>query len=232
MPEVRAELQLGLNLFDTILAQIKANPRLRFGLWLILLILWVYGILLLDERRDAEREDYRRLDLRARRATLDAGAQNWAEQAERLRVLRTNLESQVWQAASSSLARATYQDWLNRLFSDAGATRLQMTVTLVEERPPVAGDAATTRAETAGDSNRKPRDLWQVRTKAAFDFTPQSLLKILTLLAENDRKSVIESLIVRKDPIPRVELTLSAFFQKNDAATPAANPAAASQSKI
>jgi hypothetical protein len=218
--------------FDATLAQIRANPRLRLGLWLILLILWVYGILLLDERRDADREEYARLDLKVRRAALDSEAQGWIPQAERLRVLRTNLESQVWQAPSPSLARATYQDWLNRMFSDGGATRLQLAVTLVEDRPPESADAATARSEGATPANRRPRDLWQVRGKASFDFTPQSLLKVLTLLSENDRRNVIEALVVRRDPVPRVELTVSASFQKNDAAAPAASPPAPQQGKI
>ena len=60
--------------------------------------------------------------------------------------------------------------------------------------------------------------MWQVKTKAGFDFTPQSLLKLLTLLAENDQKCVIEALVVRKDPAPRVEITVSAYFQKSEAA--------------
>jgi hypothetical protein len=78
----------------------------------------------------------------------------------------------------------------------------------VEEK----GDAGT------NDNTANPASpnlqLWKVRAKLEFDFTPPGLMNLLKQITVNPQQVVVESLNIRKEPVPRVDMVLVANFQK------------------
>lgn len=186
--------------FSSLLIQVRANRRLRMGLWAVLAILWLAAILDARDRvpqaADALRVEARKLA----RAEALVGQTDWMQRAQQARALRVEEESRLWQAASAGLAQASFQDWLGQTLLTAGATRPAVTVAAVE------GDAA--------GPAKMPDDLWAMRAKAEFDFDPKALDALLTKLAQHEKPTVVESLLIRREPVPRVELVLVAHFLK------------------
>jgi hypothetical protein len=53
-----------------------------------------------------------------------------------------------------------------------------------------------------------------VRAKLEFDFTPPGLMNLLKQITMNPQQVVVESLNIRREPVPRVDMLLVANFQK------------------
>lgn len=185
-----------INIF---LAGIRANPRLRLGLWLILGIAWFYGILLLrDQARDAATA-HQSTARKMARIQAQAGQDEWLARVGPARALQLELENSLWHESTIGLAQAAFQDWLNQTIQQSGLIRPAVSMAAQEENS----------AETGPD-----QPLWKVSAKISFDFTPQSLYALLERIEGNDKQIVVETLVIRGAPVPRAEMLLSAPFQK------------------
>lgn len=185
---------------------IKSNPRLRAGVWLIAAILWVHGVLVLRDAAETERGQYASAARRAARVEAQGQQDVWLKRAEEARILRTKLEGELGQAETPGLAQARYQDLLNNLASQARIARSQITVTL--------GTSASSESDRAASAAAPADDLWRVSARLDFEFAADNLTEFLRLVAQQRPRSVVETLIVRKEPAPRVELVLNAYFQR------------------
>ena len=118
------------------------------------------------------------------------------------------LEGRLWQNSTQGLAQAAFQDWLNQAAIRATLGRPAVTMLAVEEK----GDAGN------NDNTANPASpnlqLWKVRAKLEFDFTPPGLMNLLRQITVNPQQVVVESLNIRKEPVPRVDMLLVANFQK------------------
>ena len=81
--------------FDRLWETLRANPRLRLGLWLIGFILWGYGLLLLDEHLQAARADYTAAAARHARALAVAADTAWPQRLRAVRALEAQIESRL-----------------------------------------------------------------------------------------------------------------------------------------
>lgn len=192
-------------LLSPLLSQLRANPRLRWGLWTIAAILWLYGILLLRDIMQESADQYE--SALGRVAALQAkGAENaWLERSEQARLLRVELEARLWRAATPGLAQAGFQDSLNLALLQAGVGRPAITLAASGVGEKEAVDAAS-----AG----MPEGARPIKAKLEFDFDPKTFLALAKQLAENPQKVAFESLSIRLEPIPRAEATLVAYFRK------------------
>lgn len=192
-------------LLSPLLSQLRANPRLRWGLWTIAAILWLYGILLLRDIMQESADQYE--SALGRVAALQAkGAEKaWLERSEQARLLRVELEARLWRAATPGLAQAGFQDSLNLALLQAGVGRPAITLAASGVGEKEAVDAAS-----AG----MPEGAWPIKAKLEFDFDPKTFLALAKQLAENPQKVAFESLSIRLEPIPRAEATLVAYFRK------------------
>jgi hypothetical protein len=197
-------------MLDNLLTQLRTNPRLRWGVALIIGIAWLYGVLLLrDAAQDQTQQQRAAAQSVARlRATLTQG--QWAARLPAANALAVQLESKLWQAPTPGLAQAALQDWLGAALTRSGVVNRQISVTVLEETIANLGNSA-------------PPGLWRVKAKLGFEYTAPSLLDFLSQLEANDRQSIVGVLTVRKEPSPRVELEVDAYFQKQ--ATPGVKPA-------
>lgn len=197
-------------MFATYLAQIRNNPRLRWGIWLIFGILWLYAILVLRDQLGEKTEQYAGTLKKLARIQAEASQKDWLERVGPAKILRVQVESRLWQAGTSGLAQAAFQDWLNQMFLQAAVSRPTITLSALDEKVPEKADEA----EKAGATAAVPDDLWKVKAKLEFDFNPPAFLSLMTLIGGYEKKTVFESLVIRKEPFPRVEAVVVAYFQK------------------
>ncbi|OFW21007.1 MAG: hypothetical protein A3H27_10475 [Acidobacteria bacterium RIFCSPLOWO2_02_FULL_59_13] len=199
-------------------AEFKASPRLRLGLWVILGILWGYGLLLLRDEFHQAADEHRALARKVARAQALAGQTEWDKRIEAARALQVELESRLWRAGTLGLAQAAVQDWLNQSVQQAGLTRPATSVDAQEE---AAGEKNTAEARGKGPATA---DLWKVSAKLSFDFSPQKFYTLMGRLYGADKQVLVESLSIRGAPVPRAEIVLSAYFQKPLATPPTEAP--------
>ena len=194
-------------MLDNFIAQIRNNPRLRWGLWLIFGIFWLYAVLLLRDQFRDKSEQYANAVKKVERLQAEVRQKEWLERVEEARALKVQMESRLWQADSSGLAQASFQDWLNQMFLQAAIGRPSMTLSAVEDKGSGMTDAE--KKETV-----IPEDLWKIKAKLEFDFNPATFLSLMTQMVSHEKKTVFESLVIRKEPVPRVEAVVVAYFQK------------------
>lgn len=194
-------------MLEKILTELRNNARLRWGVALILALLWLYGLMLLNEAQQAQQQQYRAGAQTLARLEAQLTQAEWLTRVESAKTLVVQLESQLWQAPTSGLAQAAFQDWLNATLQKAGAVRPIITVTVVDEIT-----AASAYPETAAGST--PPDLWKLTAKLGFAFEAEKLLTVLSEIESNDKRIIIGSLHIRKQPTAHVEMELHAYFQK------------------
>ena len=190
-----------------LLNQLRANARLRMGLVLIIAIAWLYGVLSLRDEVQAQQQRFRSSHLAIQRLQAQLAEPEWPARASAARALAVQMEGRLWQAPTPGLAQAAYQDWLTLAMVKAGNSGPQITVTVVEE----AAAAQPTDAPAAPDALN---DVWKLKAKVFFDFNPPALMDFLAALESHERQSIVRQLTLRREPSPKVEMELNAYFQK------------------
>lgn len=179
---------------------LRANPRLRWGLWLVGFILWAYGLLLFDEHVDAARADYSAAAARHARALAVAAETGWPDRLRTVRAAEARIDSRLWRESSPGLAQAAFQDWLGLAARGANLANTTLAVSVHEE--PLDSTAAGSAM------------MWRARARLGASFAPDALAAFLKAVAENERAISVESLVARGSAMPpRVEFTLAALFQ-------------------
>lgn len=200
------------------LLELKTNPRLRWGVWLIAAILWLYVAL---EMRDASRRQVERYATTARQVEMARAAlaqSDWKTRLEDVRALQSQLERRLWREGTLGLAQASFQDWLNVAAQQNTLSRVSIVVA-AQEDPGARGDMPGGRETVASQP-----PLWKVSARMSFDFDPRTLYPFLARIATSERGVFVESLVIRGTPL-RVEMGLVAYFQRSPDAQAA--PAAA-----
>lgn len=215
-------------MLDTFSSELRASPRLRWGLALIVAIGWLYGVLLLRDEVQDQTQRYRSAVQGIGRLQAQLAEPEWTARATGARALAVQLEGRLWQATTPGLAQAAYQDWLGAAMVRAGITNVQVTVTVVEDAPASGAiTAVPTTAVSPEAGAATPADLWKIRAKLSFDFNPPAVMAFLALLENHEKQSVVKALALRKEPSPRAEMELVAYFQKQAQGTPAATTSSA-----
>ncbi len=200
-----------------LLAELKANPRLRWGLWAIVGVLWFYGVLALRDEVQAKSDAYLALSRKVMRMKGTAAQSEWPARLGDARAMQLDLESRLWRESTIGLAQATFHDWLNQLAQQAALTKVQLLVAAQDDesaggKEQAGGDGVTTRVAS---------DLWKVSAKLSFDFNPQNFYPLLTRISTYEKKVTVESLVIRSTPTPKAELMLVAYFRKPAPGAPA-----------
>lgn len=203
-----------MNLLSDFIEQMKTNSRLRWGVWLIVWMFWLYGVLELRDYLAAEREQYRSTLANVSRLHAQNSRTEWLSRVEPARTMAVHLESRLWQASSSGLAQAAFQDWLRTALAESGVAQPQIRVSGVDED-----------AGSAEGGKRGPADLWKIRANLSFGLNPEGLTDLLSRIEFGERLVGIESLAIRNELVPRVEMQLIAFVQKQADAPVAQAPA-------
>lgn len=195
---------------NTIIAELKANPRLRWGLWAILGILWLYGVLELRDETQRKGETYLALNKKVAKLKTTAMQTEWHARQTEARALQLNLETRLWRENTIGLAQATFHDWLSQQTQQANLGKAQLVVAAKDDE----GSTATDKTGTDGGGTRAESNLWKVSAKLTFDFNPQSFYPWLTRITMNEKKIAVESLTIRSTPSPKADVLLVAYYLK------------------
>lgn len=195
-------------MLDNFVSQLRGNPRLRWGIALIIGIFWFYGVLLLRETLEEENQRHQAAGQSIARLSAQLAQPEWTTRVQPAKVMAVQLEGGLWQAPTSGLAQAAFQDWLNAALAEVGATRPLITVTVIDER------VADATAQSQDTDAATPTDLWKIQAKLGFEFTAPILMGFLNQIENNPKQIVVVTLNVRREPVPHVEMELVAHFQK------------------
>lgn len=192
-------------MLDQLLSELKYNARLRIALSLVVAVLCLYLILAMREASDRSAREYRSNAIKLGRLQFAMKQGDWPQRLSAAKTLRAELESTLWRGDTLGLARASFQDWLNLQTQRASLTRAVIAMGTADEQAP-------SQQRQVSDTD----DIWKVRAKLTFDFTPDGINKLLELMAASTHRVVIERLHVTKEPVARVEMTVLAYFQKSE----------------
>jgi hypothetical protein len=181
--------------------ELKANPRLRGGLWLCIAILWFYGIVNLQEASVAKAKEYETLVKRSARSQATADQKAWQGRVDEAREIERSLAKRLWHEPTQGLAQAAFQDWLVQALQQGAILKPQMTV-VAQEGPKAPG------------AGKGYDEMWKVSARVAFDFDPKTFTPFIDKLAGHEKWIGLETLNVRSSPSPRAEMTLVAYFSK------------------
>ena len=180
------------------LEDVRENPRLRMGLWVVLGIASFYLVLLVSDRREATRAESRQLAERIARLERAAEQGDWQIRAENARARLISMEQGFWNSSSRGLAQAEFESWLLQQAEQSGLGRAKATT----DSPVSAGD-------TSG--------LWTVTTQLDVEFEPRPLYRFLRSVEGHDKLVVVSRLAVGERGSDRASLTLSGYYRIDDA---------------
>ena len=166
-------------MFSQLLAELRQNIRLRFGLWLIIVILMSYTIIRLNDYNKRLNQEYQEAAIHLNRLQTVANQTYWEDRARQALSSRYHLEGRLWQASTKGLAQANFQKWLNT----------QLTRAKIDENVQLKVDAAKNVANVA--------NVWQVTAKLDANFEAKKFNLLLETLTKNLQLTKIERLNIR-----------------------------------
>lgn len=182
--------------YKQILLQWQDNPRLRLGVLLIVFIVAGNGILMVNDYRNEQLEEYARENkklIKLRRIQQQSG---WADKAQSIRNIRLQLESGLWQAETKGLAQANAQTWLNEKLQQHNLSTLEVVTASVQNDPasPI---------------------VWIVPVQIKGTLTDADLIELLNHIEQNPKHMQIDQLQIKRDTkdVLAITLHLQCYFQ-------------------
>ncbi len=163
----------------------RANSRLRYGVYLVVGIVWVYGILLVRDQAEIARSAWQAVEFRNVRARETANSADWLTRAQDVTSSIGDYEQLLWREGSIGLSQASFQERVTQSFSAAGLVVRSVRV------------AAATDASVSNEL----AEIVPLRARAQVEFRPASfypwLASIGATRAEKRPTMSIESLTIR-----------------------------------
>lgn len=155
----------------------RSNARLRWGMWLIVLMMGIYSILFVDDYRQQLRADYIAQGDKLRQLQSVNAQQVWTQRSQQSAQVLKGLEAQVATAGSQGLAQANFQAWLNRQFFNAQLVNPRLQVEPAQKLSDIG--------------------LWRVTAKIDGKYTPENMLRFLRTIAIHSKLVVVDKLHIR-----------------------------------
>jgi hypothetical protein len=113
--------RLGLESVET---ELRTNPRARFGLMALVVVLLVAGALRLATHVAAQSADIVNLETKARelRALTGPESEEWRRAREQTSSLVAEARQQLWLEAPVGIAHADFYNWIQRSLTESGIT--------------------------------------------------------------------------------------------------------------
>ena len=199
----------GQRIFERVLGEARANPRILIGLAVILLLLWGYGLIGLIDSVDAAGRRFADTEIEIKRATGLVGEAGWDVRAAEAEALKAQLLLRLWTAETEGQAQADFQEALARAARESGLVRTQ-----------VRGDREPTEIAGLG--------VHMLGATISADFAPEPLSSFLLKLAEIDRTIHVRSLRATRQPLARLDMLVATYHgppTQGACAAPPAQPA-------
>jgi hypothetical protein len=217
------------------LNQLRDNPRLRWGVLMIIGIFWLYGVLVLRDDLQEQTLQQRTVVQSIARLRVQLTQTQWMARLTPAKVLSVQLEGKLWQAPTSGLAQAAFQDWLNATLLKAAIANPQISVTVVDDA--LSGPNTNSAASASGPNPdpgavaNTPTDLWKIKAKVNFELGTAVASDVMARIESHEKQIVVGALNIRKEPSPRLEMELFAFFQKPSVSNPSSTAPAVAPNK-
>ena len=181
--------------WQSVSERLSANPWLRWGVRLALLLVLGHGVALQHGRLAGVQADYKDAVERLERteALIDRG--NWMEFLEMERESHVRIQSRFWEAETEGLAQAKLQAALSILFQDLDLQDTRIRSGVNQEVPDLPG-------------------IRRVQTRLNAAYPPGIEPKMLHALAAHPRPLIVDRLELRKraQGESRLNLTVSSYF--------------------
>lgn len=195
--------------WNKLVSELRGNPRLRYGLFAIMLMVLIEAGLRWSESITAQQTAATRLQTEL--TTLRSHARDEAAlraALEQARAMGEAMDERLWTVSSEAVGQARLKDWLTELVKSSIAD--QYTITLAPSREvgktgPEVG--STTPAAAAAASSAR-----EFRANVSFRFTPRALEGMLIEIEGGEPFAAVETLLVKK-PERRVELTVRVLMR-------------------
>ena len=181
---------------QSLLNELRANTRLRLGIWLILIILLSYTLLLLDDHKQELIQQYANAQAQLNKLETIAEQKQWQQRQAEADNLRLELDAKLWQASSQGLARADFQAWLSITLRHTELSKARLKVENIEV---LSGT---------------PK-LWKVSARIDGAFKADPLMQLLRDISKNPKIIVVDHLDIPANGSKRFSLQISAYFQAN-----------------
>jgi hypothetical protein len=200
----------GSRALDAARSEWRANPRLRWGAFAVVAILWIYGLLLVSDQIGVAQQ--RLVDMQTENHRLRALARqtDWSSRADEARRQLDALEPMLWTARSRGVAEAALLDLLRDL---AARTRLPL------RELQLVGVGSSPTATTTGPADaRLPAGVRVLRANLVVDYDRLAVLALLAELARSERVVLVERVAMRTvGSAPRVELDVRVLYREKAA---------------
>lgn len=185
--------------------QWQVNLRLRGGVWLIVGILWVYGLLLATDAVQLMHKGSEAVVAQIDRLVPLTRANPWPARVDEARQQLAALRSMEWaegEDGDPGLTEAALQDWVRATAARAGLRLREMTISRPDA---VAGPAG------AGASSKS------VKLRLSTEWSRIELMAFLAEVGRSERVVVVERLLLRPGATPpsaEIDLRVSARIVK------------------
>jgi hypothetical protein len=190
--------------FDALLADLRSNRRLHWGIAIIALILLGYALLVWSD--NVERSSKQLRKLQGEISSLKAQSRDtkpWQERIAEIKQQRRSLDKRLWVNPSEAAVQARLRDWLTEIAKSSIANRYLVTLGSVTNATRDASGGAVTEGTL-------PEKLKQYKASLSFDFTPASLEAVLLAIEGGGQFAVVDTLSVNKRA-KRVEVNVIVF---------------------
>jgi hypothetical protein len=179
-------------------AEWQGNPRLRWGVRLIVATLWVWLALLAQDHAQVWRTETEEARAELERLQPLRAQAQWTQRAEAARVQLEAARAMLWPSVSQGQAEAALQDMLRELCTKAGL--------------PVRELAVAAGAQSGADGV-KP-----VRARLVVDMGNRlALMGVLAEIGRSPRVMMVDSLRLRPQAVPaRAEIEVRVLFRPLD----------------
>lgn len=177
-----------------LVAQVQANPRLRWGAIAIVAILLLYLVLVLMDWRAALHQEYQQRTTDLYKMAALAGQDQWLVRAQEARSLRRALEAEIPSATSIGIAQAEVQTTTRQVLTAFG---------------PTLNSASQSPVQVAGRPG-----LWRIPVTINGVVQPRLLLEILRRIEGSSKLTVIEQFsLVLQQGRPVLSMVVVAYYR-------------------
>ena len=141
------------------LSEWNTNPRLRWAVYLLLGIVWLYAILVLRDAVSSEYSKWDAMEAKNARARSTAAEADWPTRAQEIKAALTDLEALLWRDGSIGLSQAAFEERVSQSLAAAG----------------VVVRSLRTTAGTESAASQAQASLVQLRSRVQVDFRPAAM---------------------------------------------------------
>jgi len=192
-----------------LIQELRGNPRLAAGLGVIAALLWVWGLLEVQDATARLQASHAELQNRMVRLKSLAAQSHWPAHREAAVSAVATYRARTWREQSEGRMQAVMQDWLREKIAATGAQPLELTVSIASEAPPTPG---VQQRSTPGAAPALPAGVRVMRARVVLDFQPVRLNELLAAVSASPNWLWVSRMSVREEGRRVVELELEALF--------------------